>query len=318
MPTLAAVLGRRVLHTVPTLLAVTVLVFALLRIVPGDPLAGVLPPDASLEDRLRVTHDLGLDQPLPVQYVRWAGDALQGDFGFSLTLRSEVGPLVADGLRNTLRLAVPAAVLVFVLGVTIGAAAAWRGTHWSSSAISSVGLLGSSIPAYWMGMVFVVVFAVLFRWLPASGMNTVGSESAADDARHMVLPVIAIALGPLGVMVRMTRSSVVDILNQEFVVALRARGVEGPRLVTHVLRGAAPAILTLFGLLMGQLLSGSVLVETVFSWPGLGTLTYQAILQRDLQTALAAVLVVAVLFMLFNLLADVCRAAIDPRLHPAA
>lgn len=303
---------------VPTMLAITILVFLLLRVVPGDPLAGVIAADASKEERARVAHDLGLDQPLPVQYLAWASDILRGDFGFSLTLRSEVAPLVADGFRNTLVLALPAALLVFIGGVAIGSIAAWRGSHWSSSAFSSIGLVGASIPAYWSAMLFIVVFAVVLRVLPASGMRAVGVDNPLDLMQHMVLPVVASALGPLGVMVRMSRSSVVDILNQEFVLALRAKGVHGPRLVAHVMRNAAPGVLTLFGLQMGQLLSGSVLVETVFAWPGLGTLTYQAILQRDLQTALASVLVVAVLFMLFNLLADISRATIDPRLHHAA
>lgn len=311
-------LARRTALIVPTLLGVSVVIFALLYLVPGDPLASLLPPDASQEQRDRVAHALGFDQPVPIQYVRWLGRVAQGDLGTSLARNRPVGAMLAEAVANTLVLAAAAGVLALGLGLALGTLAAVRHGSGIDRLVRVVGVAGVSIPPYWAALLLITVFAVQLRWLPASGMWSVtGDRGPGDLLSHLVLPALAASMVTLGLMARMVRTSVLDVLNQDYVLTLRAKGLGAWAILAHTLKNAAPPIMTVGGLQVGHLLGGSVLVETVTGWPGVGQLIYQSISQRDVPVTQGGVLTVALVFVLLNLLVDLLHGVVDPRIRQA-
>lgn len=300
---------------IPTLLGVTVIVFLMLQIVPGDPVDSILPPDATQDDRQRIIQELGLDRPLYVQYFSWLSLIVQGDFGRSIIKRIEVNDLLFEGLFNTFILAIAAGILSFGLSILIGVYSAYHPKSWTASLANIIGLTGVSIPNFWAALILVGIFSVMLGWLPPSGMSSIGGGGLGDLLKHLILPSIAAGMTTLGVMTRMIRSTVYDILNQDFVTTLRAKGARSATVLLHVLKNGTPTILTVAGLQFGYLLGGSVLVETVFSWPGVGQLIYQAISQRDFPVIQAGVLMIALLFVCLNLLVDLVHGLIDPRIR---
>ena len=311
-------LARRLLLVVPTLLGVSVVMFALLYLVPGDPLDSVLPPDASQEQRQRVAQALGFDQPVPVQYVRWLGRVMQGDLGVSLARNRPVSRLLGEAVLNTLVLAAAAGVFALVLGLVLGTLGAVRHGTWVDRLARVVSVMGVSIPPYWAVLLLITVFAVQLRWLPASGMRSVtGDGGLGDLLAHLLLPALAASMVTLGLMARMVRTSVLDVLNQDYILTLRAKGMGAATILAHTLKNAAPPIMTVGGLQVGHLLGGSVLVETVCGWPGVGQLIYQAISQRDVPVTQGGVLMVALVFVLLNLVVDVFHGIVDPRIRHA-
>lgn len=308
-------LFRRTTLIIPTLLGVSIIVFLLLQIVPGDPVSTILPPDASQADRQRIVQELGFDQPLYIQYFKWLGHVLQGDFGRSIIKRIPVNQLLFEGMWNTFILALAAGILSFGLSIIVGVYSAYKPKSWMASAANMIGLTGVSVPNFWMALILVGIFSVMLGWLPSSGMNSIGGGSFADTLSHLLLPAVAAGMTTLGIMTRMVRSTVYDLLNQDFVTTLRAKGVKPSTVLLHVLKNSTPTILTVTGLQFGYLLGGSVLVETVFSWPGVGQLIYQAISQRDFPVIQAGVLVVALLFVCLNLIVDLIHGVIDPRVR---
>jgi peptide/nickel transport system permease protein len=311
-------LARRIALFVPTLLGVSVVIFGLLYIVPGDPLASLLPLDASQEQRDRVAHALGFDQPVPIQYLQWLGRVTHGDFGTSLARNRPVGAMLAEAVANTLVLAVAAGVLALSLGLILGTLAAVRHGTWVDRVVRIVGVTGVSVPPYWAVLLLITVFAVQLNWLPASGMRSVtGDGGLGDLLAHLVLPAIAAAMVTLGLMARMVRTSVLDVLNQDYILTLRAKGMGTRDILAHTLKNAAPPIMTVAGLQIGHLLGGSVLVETVCGWPGVGQLIYQSISQRDVPVTQGGVLAVALVFVLLNLIVDLLHGVVDPRIRQA-
>jgi peptide/nickel transport system permease protein len=311
-------LARRLLLAVPTLLGVSVVIFGLLYIVPGDPLDSILPPDASRETRERVAHALGFDQPVPLQYAAWLGRVLHGDLGTSLARNRPVATMLLEAVGNTLVLAVAAGLIAVLLGLALGTLAAWRHGTWVDRTVRAVSVSGVSIPPYWVALLLIIVFAVQLHWLPASGMRSVtGDGGLGDLLSHLILPAIAASLVALGLMARMVRASVLDILHQDFVLTLRAKGMGAGVVLQHTLKNAAPPIMTVAGIQIGHLLGGSVLVETVTGWPGVGQLIYQAISQRDVPVTQGGVLMVSLLFVLLNLTVDVLHGVVDPRIRRA-
>ncbi|TDF92512.1 ABC transporter permease [Paenibacillus piri] len=309
---------RRGALIVPTLFGVTVIVFLMLQIVPGDPVNSILPPDASQVDRQKIIEQLGLNKPLYIQYFDWLLHVMHGDFGRSIIKRIAVNELLFEGLRNTLILSAAAGVLSFGLSIVIGVYSAYRPKSWIASLANIIGLTGVTIPNFWAALILVGVFSVMLGWLPSSGMSRIGGGDALDVMYHLILPSIAAGMTTLGIMTRMVRSTVYDILQQDFVTTLRAKGAGSYTVLLHVLKNGAPTILTVAGLQFGYLLGGSVLVETVFSWPGVGSLIYQAISQRDFPVIQAGVLVIAVLFVCLNLIVDMIHGMIDPRVRHTA
>ncbi|HEY7064095.1 MAG TPA: ABC transporter permease [Chloroflexota bacterium] len=312
-------IARRIALFVPTLLGVSVVIFGLLYLVPGDPLSSLLPPDASQEQRDRVAHALGFDQPVPIQYLQWLGRVAHGDFGTSLARNRPVGAMLGEAVANTMVLAAAAGVLALVLGLALGTLAAVRHGTLTDRLVRVVSVTGVSVPSYWAVLLLITVFAVQLHWLPASGMRSVtGDGGPGDLLAHLVLPALAASMVTLGLMARMVRTSVLDVLNQDYVLTLRAKGMGAAAILAHTLKNAAPPIMTVGGLQIGHLLAGSVLVETVCGWPGVGQLIYQSISQRDVPVTQGGVLAVALVFVVLNLIVDLLHGVVDPRIRQAS
>ena len=308
---------RRLLYTLPIMLGVALVCFALVHLAPGDPLVSILPPDASVELQNQLRTLYGFDRSLPEQFVVWVWRALQGDLGTSIASNRAVATEVMTAVGNTLRLAVLATLVGFVFGCLFGFVAGYFQNSWVDKLASITAVLGVSVPHYWLGMVLVIVFAVLLPWLPSSGA---GPGSSADWTwtweyiRHMVLPALTMSVIPMGIIARTVRALVADILAQEFVVGLRAKGLTDFGVFQHVVKNAAPTALAVMGLQLGYLLGGSILIETVFAWPGTGFLLNSAIFQRDLPLLQGTILVLAMFFVALNLVVDVIQTLLDPRI----
>ncbi len=311
---------RRLLYTLPIMLGVAVVCFALVHLSPGDPLVSILPPDASAELQAQLVQLYGFDRSYPEQFVSWVWRALQGDLGTSIATGRAVSDEVAKAVVNTLRLAVVATLIGFLFGCLFGFVAGYFQNSWVDKAASFTAVLGVSVPHYWLGMVLVIVFAVQLPWLPASGAGPGGSADWAWDwahVRHLILPAVTMSVIPMGIVARTVRALVAEILAQEFVVGLRAKGLTDLGIFWHVVKNAAPTALAVMGLQLGYLLGGSILIETVFSWPGTGFLLNSAIFQRDLPLLQGTILVLAMFFVVLNLVVDVVQSMLDPRIARA-
>ncbi|TDS73826.1 ABC transporter permease [Comamonas sp. JUb58] len=312
-----AYLIRRIVYTLPIMLGVALLCFALVHIAPGDPLVSVLPADASAELQAQMRELYGFNRPLPEQFLRWVWRALQGDLGQSIASSRPVTTEVMAAVVNTLRLAVVATLIGFVLGSLFGFVAGYFRNSWVDRSCSMLSMLGVSVPHYWLGMVMVIVFSSQLMWLPATGAGPGGSGDWAWDWAHvqfMILPAITMSVIPMGIIARTVRALVAELLDQEFILGLKAKGLGHLGIFRHVLKNAAPTALAVMGLQLGYLLGGSILIETVFSWPGTGFLLNQAIFQRDLPLLQGSILVLAVFFVLLNLIIDVVQTLLDPRI----
>jgi peptide/nickel transport system permease protein len=306
----------RLLHTILILFGVSIVAFGLIHLIPGNPLDILLPPEAPKEVVERLKVEFGFDKPLYVQYLAWVGRVVHGNLGTSVFTGLPVTGELLNALGNTFVLAVPAALLGFSLGTTFGTLAAFNNGRLLDKLFSVVTILGLSMPHYWLGITMVVVFAVLWPILPAAGMAGGGGiPTSWEELRYVILPAITLSMIPMGVIGRMVRSTVLEILSQEFPTALQAKGLRRRRLVLHVLKNAAPPALAVMGLQLGFLLAGSILVETVYNWPGSGLFMNLAIFRRDIPVLQGTVLVLASFFVLINLLVDIAQALIDPRIR---
>jgi peptide/nickel transport system permease protein len=311
-------IAKRLLHTLPVAFGVSVVCFLLVHIAPGDPLTSVLPPDASAELQNQMRAIYGFDKPLPVQYGLWLLKTLQGDLGVSIATGRSVVSELGKAVGNTLMLAVLATLIGFVLGSLFGFVAGYFRDSWIDKLASFVSIIGVSVPHYWLGMVLVIIFSVQLNWLPATGAGPGGSDAWAWDwahVRHLILPAVTMSVIPMGIVARTVRALVADILSQEFVSGLRAKGLLDSGVFAHVVKNAAPTALAVMGLQLGYLLGGSILIETVFSWPGTGFLLGQAIFQRDLPLLQGTILVLAMFFVALNLIVDVIQTWLDPRVE---
>src|SRR5213593_2838580 len=284
----------------------------MVHLAPGDPIAAVMPAESSQAEIEATKRAYGFDKPLPVQYLKWLGRVATGDLGRSIATRRAVILDVRDALANSLVLAVSSSLLAFGAGIALGLLAAFRQGSVLDKVMSAVAIVGVSVPHYWAGIILIIIFSVQLNWLPAMGASAEGG--ALEYLRHMVLPTVALALIPLGVLTRVVRSAALDILAQEFVLALRAKGLGRSIVFAHVVKNAAPQILTVLGLQFGFQLGGSVLVEAVFSWPGTGYLLNLAIFQRDIPVLQGVILVLATFFVLLNLAVDLLQTLVDPRI----
>ena len=311
---------RRILYAVPIALAVSLVCFMLVHIAPGDPVNAIVPPDAPQAVVDQIKHEYGLDKPLPVQFGLWLMHVGQGDLGRSLATGRSVWSDLQPAVVNTLRLALAASVIGFLLGVTLGGlAGAFRG-GWIDRIATSLAVAGVSIPHYWLGMVLVIIFSVTLGQLPAMGAGPGGSSAWAWDWEHfqfLILPAVTLSVIPMGIITRTVRGIVAEILNQDFVNTLRGKGMLPRNIFLHVLKNAAPTALSVMGLQLGYLMGGSILVETVFSWPGTGFLLNSAIFQRDIPVLQGTILVLALFFVALNLMVDVVQTALDPRIKRA-
>ncbi len=315
-----AFLLRRLAYTLPIMLGVALVCFALVHLAPGDPLVSILPPDASADLQAKMTELYGFNRSYPEQFASWLWRAVQGDLGTSIATNRPVATEVMRAVGNTLRLAVLATAIGFALGSLFGFVAGYFRNSWVDRAASVTAVLGVSVPHYWLGMVMVIVFASTLGWLPPGGAGPGGSGDWAWDwvhLQHMLLPALTMSVIPMGIISRTVRALVADILAQEFIVGLRAKGLLDTGVFLHVVKNAAPTALAVMGLQLGYLLGGSILIETVFSWPGTGFLLNSAIFQRDLPLLQGTILVLAVFFVVLNLVVDVIQSLLDPRIARA-
>jgi len=308
---------RRIVYVIPIVISVALVCFLLVHITPGDPLVAVLPADASQElaDQMRIAY--GFDRPLPVQFGLWLWRAVNGDLGNSIATGRPVLSEVIRAVGNTVTLAIAAALIGFTLGLFFGLIAGYFRDSWVDKLATSVAIAGVSVPHYWLGMVLVIIFSVQLGWLPAVGAGPAGSAAWGWDwehLRYLILPAITTSVIPMGIVTRTVRALTGDILSQDFVEALRAKGLRETGVFGHVIRNAAPTAMAVMGLQLGYMLGGSILIETVFSWPGSGLLLNSAIFQRDLPLLQGTILVLALFFVILNMLVDIAQAAIDPRI----
>lgn len=312
-----SVAGRRILTALLQLLAVATLVFGALFLLPGDPAMIILGQESnpSPEAVAALRNELGLDQPLVVQYGQWLGAAAQGDLGRSLGNGYPVARYIAQTLPRTLELALAAILVAVIIGVPVGIAAALRRGKMADTALTSATTLGISVPVYILGAVLILVFSQWLGWLPASGYTDI-SRNVTEHFRKLTLPAITLGLGLAASIARMTRASMLEILGRDFVRALRAKGMGEHQIIwQHVLRSASIPIVTIVGLQLGNLLGGTVLVEALFNWPGLATMLVKAVGDRDYPMVQGAILTIAAAFILINLLVELAYSLLDPRIR---
>lgn len=308
---------RRALQLIPVLIGVTLVVFLLRQVIPGDAIDAQLGGAASEAERIALRAELGLDQPWFLQYLAYLGRLLQGDFGASATYNAPVLEVLFERLGNTAVIAVPAVVIAAVLGVVAGVWSARKPNGLRDRATTVSVLVLTSMPSFWLGMILILLFGIWLRWLPVSGMESIlGGGGVIDVARHAILPVLTLAAWSLAVITRMTRASMLGVLSSDYIRSATSRGLSTSSIVyRHALPNAMPAVITVIGLQAGFQLSGAVLTETVFAWPGIGYAMSQAITNRDMELLQGGILLIAVIFVFINFLVDVLYAVFNPKVQ---
>jgi peptide/nickel transport system permease protein len=308
---------RRIVYIIPISLAVSLVCFLLVHIAPGDPIDAMVAPDSPPAVIEQVRAQFGLDQPLPVQFGIWLAKVAQGDLGNSLIKGRPIAADLLSASGNTFILAITGGLLGFLIGCVFGGiAGVYRGT-WIDRVLLGTAVAGVSIPHYWLGMVMVIIFSVNLNLLPAMGAGPGGSTEWAWDWEHirfLILPSITLCVIPAGLVTRTVRGMVSDIMSQDYITTLRGKGLRRAGVVNHVVQNAAPTVLAVIGLQLANLMGGSILVETVFAWPGTGMMLNNAIFQRDIPVLQATTLVLALFFVVLNLAVDLVQTAIDPRI----
>jgi len=309
-----AYLVRRILAFVPTLLISVTLIFILTRLVPGNPVWALVGHQSVSEEKIKeVSHELGLDRPVLVQYITWLPKALSGDFGTSIFFHKPVLAIIADRFPVTLTLAGLAMLLTLILAIPLGIFSATRQNSLLDQATSVFSTLGVSLPSFWLGFLLIILFAVVLHWLPSSGYRPL-SVGFVPWISRLVLPVIALALSQIALLVRTTRSSMLEVLSLEYVTAARAKGLsEAAVIYKHALRNAFITIVTVIGLTFALSLGGSVIIENVFALPGLGQLITTAAIRRDYPVIEGGMVYLTVISLLVNLLVDISYTLINPR-----
>ncbi|MEZ4868668.1 MAG: ABC transporter permease [Caldilineaceae bacterium] len=305
-----AYIARRFLQVIPVLLGVSLLVFSMLHLVPGDPVKMMLSEFATQPEQLeRLRAQLHLNEPLPQQFGRFLWNAVHGDLGYSIRSKRPVVDEIGENLPSTFTLAIAGLLVAMLIGVPLGVWAAIRQHSWADTGSMLVALMGVSMPSFWLGLLLIFAFSLHIRLFPATG---------GGDLKHLVLPAVTLGLGASAIIARLTRSSMLEVLRQEYVVTARAKGLtEFWVIARHAFKNALIPVVTIFGLQFGQLLAGTVVIETVFSRPGIGRLIVGAILAKDFPLVQGVVLIVAVTYVLVNLLIDIIYAFLDPRIRYA-
>jgi peptide/nickel transport system permease protein len=325
----------RFLATIPVVVLISFLVFLLIHAAPGDPADLLLSDEASAADIAEARHRWGLDQPIYVQYIRFLANIMSGDLGISFKYADPVISLIGERLPATVELAMASLLIALIAGVPLGVWAGAKPNSWADNLGSTFGFFGISMPSFWLGIMLILIVSGHFNWLPSSGRNTYGVtqgdasgfyiiknlvagdlKPAWDGIKHIVMPAIALGTGMMGLVMRVTRSSVLEIMSEDYVRTARAKGLgENSVLWRHVLPNALVPVITVVGLELGTLLSGSIIVETVFAWPGSGSLLIAAIQSRDYPLITGTVLTYTVAFVAINFAIDMLYAVIDPRIR---
>jgi len=307
---------RRLLSAIPVLFGLTVIVFLIMAMIPGDPALAILGAYATPENIAKINQELGLDQPLFQQYVTWLGNLLQGDFGRSYNLNRPVIDEVLERFGATLILAGTALVLCSILGLLAGIVSAVRQFGWADRSITFLVLIGISIPSFWLGLLLILLFSVTWKVLPASGMFAIyGGGDLPDLLIHLIMPAFTLSVVATGVIARLTRAAMLEVLRQDYIRTARAKGLTERRVIyRHAFKTALVSVIPVIGIQAGFVLGGAVYIETVFQWPGIGGMLVKAISTRDVLLVQGGVLVIAASYVLFNLLADLAQFLLDPRL----
>lgn len=310
---------RRTLISIPILIGITVIIFALIQLAPGDPITGQIDPmlgDFSPAAIAEQRAKLGLDQPLPIQYLHWLGRIAQGDLGYSVVNRRPVADMVGERIWGTLQLTISALILSTVLGIVIGVVSAVKQYSWLDN-LSTLFTFGAvSVPGFFLSLGLIYIFALKLGWLPTSGMRTLGIEpSLSDKVRYMIMPVTVLTVNTMAPLVRYARSSMLEVLGQAYVDVARAKGLrEQVVIMAHAFPNALIPLVTVIGLRLPDLFGGSVIVEQIFHWQGMGTLNIWAVLNQDYTLLMGLNMISAVLVLAANQLADIAYAIVDPRI----
>ena len=310
---------RRLLYAIPTLIGISIITFAIARLAPGDPIRlftfGIR--DFTQADYEQLLHHYGLDKPMPLQYVDWLWNALHGNLGESLIYHRESFTMLLERVPNTLVLAAAALLLQLFIGVPLGVIAAFKRGSWVDGAIRVFGVAGHAVPAFWLGLILIIIFAVQLRWLPSIGMLTVGHDQwdILDRLKHLILPSFVLALTGIANYSRILRAETLDVLSQDFVRTAHAKGLrERTVIFTHALRNALIPVVTALGGVLAALVGGALVIEQVFSWPGVGQFTFQAAIAKDYPIVQAGVMFTSTLLVISYLLRDLTYAVVDPRI----
>jgi peptide/nickel transport system permease protein len=328
-------LFRRALATIPVVVLISLLVFLLIHAAPGDPADLLLSEEASPEDIADARRRWGLDQPIYIQYIRFLANILSGDLGTSFKYADPVILLIGERLPATIELAIASMLIAIMIGIPLGVWAGAKPNSWADNLGSTFGFFGISMPSFWFGIMLILIVSGYLNWLPSSGRSTYGiaqgqetgfyiinslaagnMKAAWDGIKYLIMPAIALGTGMMGLIMRVTRSSVIEVMDDDYVRTARAKGLsERTVLWRHVLRNALVPVITVVGLELGTLLSGSIIVETVFAWPGSGSLLISAIQSRDYPLITGTVLTYTVAFVVINFAIDILYAVIDPRIR---
>lgn len=306
-------LVRRILVLIPLLFSLTVLLFFYIHAVPGDPIAGMLGPDSTPELIAQLRHQRGLDQPLWLQYWHWFAGLFQGDLGISLVNGAPITPIVVNRIPATLQLTLCSMILIVAIGFPLGFLAGKYQGSWIDRVLSPTALLGLSTPAFWIGTLLILVFAVQLGWLPAGGYVPF-SQDPIESLRRTAMPAFALGINLSPLLARLVRAATVELKREPFVVQAGGRGLR-PWTITrrYLLRNAILPVLVVMGMQLGALLGGQVIIEQLFSWPGVGRLLVEGAVQRDYLLVQSLILIVAVIYVMVNLVVDVLHASLDPR-----
>ncbi len=311
---------KRILITIPLLLGITVITFSLIHLAPGDPVTGMIDPTRGNLDAEAIARErsrLGLDKPLPVQYVLWLGRVVRGNLGYSLINQKPVSQLIGDRILSTLQLTVTALAVSIVVGITIGIISAVKQYSWLDSFFTFLSFSAVSIPGFFLSLGLIYILALKLQWLPTSGMETLGAPpSLWDKVKHMIMPVSVLSVTMTAPLVRYARSSMLEILNQEYLTVARSKGLqEWLVLLRHGLPNALIPVITIIGLRLPSLFGGSVIVEQIFHWPGIGSLNIWAVQNQDYTVLMGLNMVSATLILFANLFTDIAYAVVDPRVR---
>jgi peptide/nickel transport system permease protein len=313
---------KRTLQAIPILLGASTLIFFLMHAAPGDPTSIYIRPDIDPAVIEQMRKNLGLDQPVHVQYVRWLSSFAQGDFGFSFSQKRPIIDIIKDTLPNTLLLSSVALVVIFAVGVLVGTIQAVRQYSWVDNVATVGAFFFYSMPSFWFGLMLILLLSYKFQWLPASQMTSVNfeflptSEQWIDRLKHLLMPALALGIGSAASVARYMRSGMLEQIRQDYVRTARAKGLsERVVIFKHAMRNALIPVITLLGLTLPFLVGGAVLIETIFAWPGMGRLIITAIFQRDYPVVLATAFVSSIMVILGSLIADILYSVVDPRVR---
>ncbi|MDQ0340605.1 peptide/nickel transport system permease protein [Caldalkalibacillus uzonensis] len=308
---------RRLVMTIPILIGISILSFAIMYLAPGDPASMLIDPNIKPEDLERMSERLGLNDPPHVQYMKWVGHILQGDLGTSFIQRRPVNDIIMERLPNTLVLMIASSLFAIVLAIPFGVLSATRQYSVLDYSVTTFSFIGVATPNFWLGLMLLMIFSVQLGWFPSGGIHTINVPfSIWDRIHHLILPMIVLGSYDMASLMRYTRSSMLDVIRQDYIRTARAKGFrERTVIYKHGLRNAMIPVITIFGLMLPTFIGGSVVVETLFSWPGIGQLFINSVVQRDYPVIMALTMFSAVLVVIGNLLADIFYAIVDPRIE---